>query len=300
MRPPGRPPARRRGIVFGSGRRSLVACRVSRRRSRPACPRWLPSRGFGRVAECRLSPRPRSWGGTCRSQSGRKSRSRSRSTEAVAACLAWLQSRFAARILAIDGATADGRLNAPTDRKTFDSLIAATARVDQLTAVRRSYATHGLTSKTATPICSTPSPTKPHPHRRDPDDDAAKESNLPSRGLPGPASFEDWMGHQARAAPRPILLSGRPSGRLEPEAVLECALDARVERVQPVQRERLDRAEPATGRRCGPVMTQHAVEQREPTLVVQGLRPRRHRSARRARGAPIGAPPRSARSRRRR
>ena len=35
--------------------------------------------------------------------------------------------------------------------------------------------------------------------------DAAKESNLPSRGLPGPASFEDWMGHQARAAPRLIL-----------------------------------------------------------------------------------------------
>jgi hypothetical protein len=31
--------------------------------------------------------------------------------------------------------------------------------------------------------------------------DAAKESNLPSRGMPGPASFEDWMGHQARAAP---------------------------------------------------------------------------------------------------
>jgi len=35
--------------------------------------------------------------------------------------------------------------------------------------------------------------------------DAAKESNLPSRGLPGPASFEDWMGHQARAAPRLML-----------------------------------------------------------------------------------------------
>src|SRR5579864_7684920 len=35
--------------------------------------------------------------------------------------------------------------------------------------------------------------------------DAAKESNLPSRGLPGPASFEDWMGHQARAAPRMIV-----------------------------------------------------------------------------------------------
>jgi hypothetical protein len=38
--------------------------------------------------------------------------------------------------------------------------------------------------------------------------DAAKESNLPSRGLPGPASFEDWMGHQARAAP-PLMLRGR-------------------------------------------------------------------------------------------
>jgi hypothetical protein len=36
-------------------------------------------------------------------------------------------------------------------------------------------------------------------------DDAAKESNLPSRGLPGPASFEDRMGHQARAAP-PVIV----------------------------------------------------------------------------------------------
>ncbi len=39
--------------------------------------------------------------------------------------------------------------------------------------------------------------------------DAAKESNLPSRGLPGPASFEDWMGHQARAAPGRMLRGGR-------------------------------------------------------------------------------------------
>src|SRR5450755_451088 len=35
--------------------------------------------------------------------------------------------------------------------------------------------------------------------------DAAKESNLPSRGLPGPAGFEDRMGHQAPAAPLLIL-----------------------------------------------------------------------------------------------
>src|ERR1700733_608632 len=82
------------------------------------------------------------------------------------------------------------------------------------------------------------------------DHDAAKESNLPSRGLPGPASFEDWMGHQARAAPRPILVDPsasptaferrrdlrtsplvrvRPGGGPEAEAVLDCALDAGVE-----------------------------------------------------------------------
>jgi hypothetical protein len=35
--------------------------------------------------------------------------------------------------------------------------------------------------------------------------DAAKESNLPSEGLPRPAGFEDRMGHQARAAPLVIL-----------------------------------------------------------------------------------------------
>ena len=46
--------------------------------------------------------------------------------------------------------------------------------------------------------------------------DAAKESNLPSRGLPGPASFEDWMGHQARAAPGVMLRLGVASG--EPPA----------------------------------------------------------------------------------
>jgi hypothetical protein len=45
--------------------------------------------------------------------------------------------------------------------------------------------------------------------------DAAKESNLPSRGLPGPASFEDWMGHQARAAPA-LMLRGAPGCGLEP------------------------------------------------------------------------------------
>ena len=35
--------------------------------------------------------------------------------------------------------------------------------------------------------------------------DAAKESNLPSVGSPRPASFEDRMGHQARAAPGGML-----------------------------------------------------------------------------------------------
>jgi hypothetical protein len=32
-------------------------------------------------------------------------------------------------------------------------------------------------------------------------DEAAKESNLPSVGLPRPAGFEDQMGHQTPAAP---------------------------------------------------------------------------------------------------
>ena len=48
-------------------------------------------------------------------------------------------------------------------------------------------------------------------------DDAAKESNLPSRGLPGPASFEDWMGHQARAAPLLIVRGLKASGRARPD-----------------------------------------------------------------------------------
>ncbi len=71
-------------------------------------------------------------------------------------------------------------------------------------------------------------------------DDAAKESNLPSRGLPGPASFEDWMGHQARAAPRRMVVldlvraGNGPNCPRSPEAVLEGLLDAGVERVQAV------------------------------------------------------------------
>ena len=34
---------------------------------------------------------------------------------------------------------------------------------------------------------------------------AAKESNLPTVGLPRPAGFEDRMGHQTPAAPAPML-----------------------------------------------------------------------------------------------
>lgn len=89
--------------------------------------------------------------------------------------------------------------------------------------------------------------------------DAAKESNLPSRGLPGPASFEDWMGHQARAAPA-LMLRGGPRRGLEAEPVLERALDAYVECVDPIQRERLDRAESAVGRAGGAVVAKDAVE----------------------------------------
>jgi hypothetical protein len=57
--------------------------------------------------------------------------------------------------------------------------------------------------------------------------DAAKESNLPSEGLPRPARFEDGMGHQARAAPQEMLC-GR-EGRAAPEAG-----GGRLEAVKPV------------------------------------------------------------------
>ena len=71
------------------------------------------------------------------------------------------------------------------------------------------------------------------PRSSQPTHDAAKESNLPSRGLPGPASFEDRMGHQARAAPRVMLRerSGLAGG--VGQAVLDRSLDGRVQRVQP-------------------------------------------------------------------
>jgi predicted nucleic acid-binding protein len=53
--------------------------------------------------------------------------------------LSELRERFADRLLAIDDRVADewGRLNAPADRNTIDSLIAATARVYELTVVTR-------------------------------------------------------------------------------------------------------------------------------------------------------------------
>src|SRR4051812_37564167 len=43
---------------------------------------------------------------------------------------------------------------------------------------------------------------------RDPAHGAAKESNLPSVGLPRPAGFEDRMGHQTPAAPQRMLGAG--------------------------------------------------------------------------------------------
>ncbi len=114
--------------------------------------------------------------------------------------------------------------------------------------------------------------------------DAAKESNLPSGGLPRPAGFEDRIGHQAPAAPPVILRSAysrrgvhegglcklvahtatqmtdppddhrhldlvaptRPSGSAV-EAVLERALDSSVQRVQAEECERFGRGKAAAG-----------------------------------------------------
>ena len=67
------------------------------------------------------------------------------------------------------------------------------------------------------------------------------------------------------------------------EAVLERALDARVERVDPVERERLRGGEagapgsrrPGAAGCLGPVVGEHAVEQRQPPLGVESARRRR-------------------------
>jgi predicted nucleic acid-binding protein len=60
-------------------------------------------------------------------------------TDVFATWLEQLRDHFADRILPIDDRVADecGRLNAPAERKTVDSLIAATARVHNLTVVTR-------------------------------------------------------------------------------------------------------------------------------------------------------------------
>src|SRR4051794_20625260 len=54
---------------------------------------------------------------------------------------------------------------------------------------------------------------------------AAKESNLPTVGLPRPAGFEDRMGHQTPAAPRLILRSQQLVERLRDVAHLEAAVE---------------------------------------------------------------------------
>jgi toxin FitB len=62
--------------------------------------------------------------------------------DVFAAWLEQLRDGFADRILPIDGRVAEdwGRLNAPAERKTVDSLIAATARLHDLTVVTRNTA----------------------------------------------------------------------------------------------------------------------------------------------------------------
>lgn len=59
--------------------------------------------------------------------------------EVFAAWLERLREDFADRILSVDGTVAEvwGQLNAPAERKTVDSLIAATALVHDLTVVTR-------------------------------------------------------------------------------------------------------------------------------------------------------------------
>ena len=94
-----------------------------------------------------------------------------------------------------------------------------------------------------------------------------------------------------------VIRALRPSGRIRlGEAVLERALDAGVERVQAIERERLGRAEPAAaGSASGPVGAvvcrgRSGAARRGARAAAR--RPRRRRSRRRARGGRAAGPPR--------
>ena len=72
-------------------------------------------------------------------------RLRGRDPDQAAVFAAWLEQlreHFADRILSIDDRVAEewGRLNAPAEHQTVDSLIAATARIHGLTVVTRNTA----------------------------------------------------------------------------------------------------------------------------------------------------------------
>ena len=105
--------------------------------------------------------------------------------------------------------------------------------------------------------------------------DAAKESNLPSRGLPGPASFEDWMGHQARAAPAVILRGLGPRRGLEacrPCSSAPLTLASSALRRYSASASTEPKRPP--GRAGGAVVAEHAVQERQPALVVERAAPR--------------------------
>src|SRR3954451_20490655 len=57
------------------------------------------------------------------------------------------------------------------------------------------------------------------------------------------------------------------------QAVLERALDARVQRVEPLQRERFSRREAPPGGGVGAMVKEHAVQQGREPLVVESARP---------------------------
>ena len=54
-----------------------------------------------------------------------------------------------------------------------------------------------------------------------------------------------------------------------PHPVLDRGLDPRVERVEPIERERLGQCEPPARERVGAVVREHAVTEREPARVVE-------------------------------
>src|ERR687890_98480 len=87
-------------------------------------------------------------------------------------------------------------------------------------------------------------------------------------------SLPEYVGPSRRTVGPTAPNSRTFTDRLLREPVLERALDRRVERVQPVERQRFGGCEAPAGERVSSVVSEHAMEQREYLFLRH---PRQHR-----------------------